>query len=145
MIDRQALIVKAEIERAIFKLLKDKATLKVIFFSLLYFWLKIEVTLLNITEEQFDKCPTPIGEVAFKIIDTIKLVVNNLPDPNISEDLKELGVHINSLKKQIPNEEDIYIPPKEYVKYTTNAITQIFKVISKLFKKSFHLKIIYNA
>ena len=142
---KQATITKAEIEQTILKLIMDKVTLKIIFCSLLYFWLKIEALVNDISEQQFDKWPTPMDVIAIKIIETIKLVVNNLPDPNASDDLKELGIHVNAIKANIPNEENIYIPPEELSKHTTNASTQIFMVISNLLNREFHLQIISNV
>jgi hypothetical protein len=131
---KQAAITKAEIEQTILKLIMDKVTLKIIFCSLLYFWLKIEALANDISEQQFDKWPTPIEVIAIKIIETINLVVNNLPDPSTSDDLKELGTHVNAIKANIPNEDNIYIPPEELSKHAINASTQIFMIISNLLK-----------
>ena len=142
---KQAAITKAEIEQTIFKLVMDKVTLKIIFLNLLYFWLKIEALVNDISEQQFNKWPTPINVIAIKIIESIKLVVNSLPDPNISNDLKELGTHINAIKANIPNEDNIYMPPEELSKHATNATTQIFMVISNLLNREFHLQIISNV
>lgn len=142
---KQVATAKAEIEKVILKLVMEKVTVKIIFFSLLYFWLKLEAIVHNVSDQQFDKWPRPIGEIATKIIETIKLVVNNLPDPNIADELKELGTHITAMKTQLPNEEDTYISPAEQAKHVTNANTEIFMVISKLLNESFHLQIISNV
>ena len=141
---KQAAIARAEVEQTVFNLIMDHVKLKIIFFSLLYFWLKIEALLNDISEQQFDKWPTSLDVIGIKIIETIKSVINSLPDPNTTDDLKKLGEHINTIKSNIPDEEEVHVSKEEFAKQTIHANTKIFMVISNLLNRSFHPEIVSN-
>lgn len=142
---KQAAIIQAEAQNMVVGLIHNGVRLKVIFSCLLYFWLKTEALLQNISEDQFNKWPTRIDQIAIKIIRTISATVNNLPDVKQTQDLKELGEHVELMKSMLPDEEEIYVSEKEFAKQVKKTNINIFIVMSAWLQKSYHPEIISNV
>lgn len=126
-------------------LIHNGIRLKVIFSCLLYFWLKTEALLQNISEDQFNKWPTGIDQIAIKIIRTISATVNNLLDVKQTQDLKELGEQVALMKNMLPDEEGIYISAKEFARQVKKTNINIFIVMPAWLQKSYHPEIISNV
>jgi hypothetical protein len=141
--EEQAAVSMARISECVMDLFIEGMPVQVVEHSLFYFWIRLEGSLRDVSEEQLDQlCLT---EAVEQIITVVKTVVDNLPDYSATLEMQNLGKEINDLKSYISDRTLDHLSENELVSVVKNVNTRIYTVSSSLLIQFVHPEIIANV
>lgn len=144
--EKQAAITMANTDKAVTDLIKDGMSPKIIVMSLFYFWLHLETTMLNISEERFDNWQIDFAEGFRMIVNKIKAIVNTLPNQKKELERAALENKLDLIKSFISAERlDQNLPHNKLVFQTEKVNKKIHECASELLIQNFHPMIISNV
>ena len=141
---KQLLKAHASIESTLLSLVKENFELKIINMSLFYFWFNLEAPMQGVDRDVLDS--TDVLSHFSSVVELVKSTVSALPEPEFSDEVKELHCNMEKLKARMPHPKVFDDVEKSKAAEQTATVNEaIYKVTCDLMKKEFHLEAVSNA
>jgi hypothetical protein len=118
--------------------------IKLILMSLFYFWFTLDAPLRADNPKSVDT--TDAFSHMTPIIDIIKAALRDLPEPELTPEIKALNQKMQSLKEYLPDPETLDKVSKEKAQQQTEHINKSIHTVScDLMQQDVHLEAVANA
>lgn len=140
-LQKQLLIIHADIEKTVIELLGQGCPIKVVLFSVYYFWFTLAVPIYNSKL----KIDNPLMYMTDMIM-LVKSKAKSLPEPSFSSDIKSLNDKMQQLKSFLPSPEQLDTVDTANIQKNTEVVNYaIHTVSSNYLEKNYHPELVANA
>ena len=141
---KDALVLQANMEKLISELIMEGMPIKLINMSLFYFWFTLDAPLSGASPEHVEQSE-PFSFMG-EIVGVIKETTAQLPEPSLSDSLKELNEKMQTFKSFLPDLNELdNLSPEHLTEKTAHVNTSIHQLTTKHFNNGVHPEIIANA
>jgi len=140
---KETTIVHAGLEKLLIEMIMEKMEIKIILMSLFYFWFTLDAPLRGVKPEWLEGY-SPFDEM-INIIALVKKIVQSLPEPEWSPDIKELNAKMELLKTHLPHPASFdEVPQNKVEEQSVKVNTAIHTLTSDYLKQGHHPEVIAN-